>query len=105
MIDHNSEGIYFQKDTMISTGDEVDSIEVANFQLETIELAKNAIANIRSSQRNISTLTFSISEDGYKKIVDIIRSTRKEISKVAHSDKDEDRVCQLNIQLFPLTKT
>jgi uncharacterized protein (TIGR02147 family) len=90
---------------MLSTGDQVKSVEVANFQLQTIDLAKSAISDIPSNQRDISTLTLSISEEGFKKITGILRTTRKEILKVAQNDSNEDRVYQMNIQLFPLTKT
>ena len=105
MIEAKHEGSYSQKETMLSTGDQVKSVEVANFQLQTIDLAKSAITDIPSRQRDISTLTLSISEEGFKKITEILKATRKEILKVAQNDSNEDRVYQMNIQLFPLTKT
>jgi uncharacterized protein (TIGR02147 family) len=104
MIEKKDDGSYTQKDAVISTGNQVKSVEVANFQLQTLDLAKNAVSTFPSWQRDISTLTLSISGDGFKKIVEILQKTRKEIIKVAQSDTQEDRVCQVNIQFFPLTK-
>lgn len=104
MIEKTSDNSYIQKDPIISTGNQVNSVEVANFQIQTIELAKKAVETVPSDKRDISTLTISISDAGFKKIAEVLQKTRKEILKVAQNDSNEDRVYQVNIQLFPLTK-
>jgi uncharacterized protein (TIGR02147 family) len=104
LIERHPDGSYSQKDAMISTGDQVNSVEVANFQIETIELAKKSINAIPAEKRDISTLTLSISENGFSKIIEILKTTKKDIIKVAGNDSNEDRVYQLNVQFFPLTR-
>jgi uncharacterized protein (TIGR02147 family) len=104
MIEKRSDNTYVQKDAIISTGNEVNSVEVANFQIQTIALAKEAVSAVPSTKRNITTLTLSISEEGVDKIAEVLQRTRKDILKIAQNDTREDRVYQLNIQLFPLTK-
>jgi uncharacterized protein (TIGR02147 family) len=105
LIAKNSDGSYSQNDSIVSTGNQITSTEIANYQLQTIDLAKNAINKISLSKRNISTLTLSISENGFNKIIDILQAAKKDILKVTQSDSGEDRIYQVNIQLFPLTKT
>lgn len=105
MIEKQPDGSYKQRNAMVSTGDTVKSIEVANFQQQTAELAKEAILNVPSTLRDITTLTVSISEAGYSRICELLKETRKEIAKIAQNDSGEDRVYQVNVQLFPLTKT
>lgn len=104
MIEKQPDGSYKQKNAMVSTGDTVKSVEVANFQQQTAELAKDAILNVPSTLRDITTLTMSISDAGYTKICELLKETRKEIAKIAQNDTGEDRVYQVNVQLFPLTK-
>jgi uncharacterized protein (TIGR02147 family) len=104
LIEQAADGSYRQKDTIISTGDLVSSVEIANYQLQTIELAKQALDAVSVNQREISTLTMSISGDAFEKIVAIIKKTKQDIIKTAQHDSSEDRVYQLNLQFFPLTK-
>jgi uncharacterized protein (TIGR02147 family) len=103
LIERMPDGSFRQKDTVISTGDLIHSVEIANYQLQTIELAKQALDAISIAQRDISTLTMSISKDAFEKIVDILKKTKQDIIKVTQQDCDEDRVYQLNMQFFPLT--
>jgi uncharacterized protein (TIGR02147 family) len=96
------EGRLVQAEAVISTGDEVHSTEVAKFQMQMLELARQALDRMPANRRDISTLTLSVSQQGFEKIRAIIQRTRKEILSAAVDDTNEDRVVQLNIQLFPL---
>ncbi len=103
LIERNPDGSYCQKDTIISTGSQVHSVEVANYQMQTLELAKHALDTVPASQREISTLTMSISGEAYGRIAEILRKAKQDIVKVTQRDSGEDRVYQMNMQLFPLT--
>src|SRR5690606_14227800 len=50
-IEWDSEGIYRQKDTAVTTGNEIRSLQVANFQMETMELAKAALDRLPMAER------------------------------------------------------
>jgi uncharacterized protein (TIGR02147 family) len=73
LIKSRGDGTFQQNDAIISTGDQVDSIVVANYQLKMLELANHAPDNTPSQYREISTLTMSISGDAYGEIADIMR--------------------------------
>jgi uncharacterized protein (TIGR02147 family) len=104
LIEKLPDGSYKQKDTVVSTGNLIHSVEIANYQMQTIELARQALDTVSVAQRDISTLTMSISADAYEKIVTILKKAKQDIIKVTQRDCDEDRVYQMNMQFFPLTK-
>ena len=105
LIKKRENGTYCQSEAIVSTGDEVKSTEVANFQLQMLELAGQALDTMPAEKRDISTLTLSLSEKGFEKIRSVIKRTRKEILNIAVEDSCEDRVIQINIQMFPLAET
>ncbi|MGB7567565.1 MAG: TIGR02147 family protein [Chitinivibrionales bacterium] len=96
-------GSYVQTDTVITTGDEVQNIAVANFQRETSDLSRRAISRLGNKQE-ISTLTFGTNKMGFKEIQSEIRAFRKKLITIIASQNPLDRVYQLNLQLFPMTK-
>jgi uncharacterized protein (TIGR02147 family) len=97
------DGPFVQTDASITTGNEVQNIAVANFQRETSQLSQRAITRMGNRQE-ISTLTFGTNKTGYKEIQSEIRAFRKKIIGLIDVHKPIDRVYQLNLQLFPLTK-
>jgi uncharacterized protein (TIGR02147 family) len=88
----------------ITTGEEIRSLYVANFQRTMMDLAKEAIDLYPAAQRDVSTLTLSVSNKTFKDIKDEIVSFRKKILGMAEKDQDMHGVCQLNLQFFPLSK-
>lgn len=89
----------------ISTGDEIASHAVVRYHQRTIEIAREAVMNFDHTERNISSVTMSISEDVFEKITNEISEFRKRILEISEQSNDPDRVYQLNIQLFPFTKS
>lgn len=104
LIKKDGNGYYKAADKIITTGDEVKSLNVKNFQLSMMELAKDALDRHPAAQRNISTVTFSISKETYGDIEAELVAFRKRILSMAEKSQNEDRVYQLNLQLFPLTQ-
>jgi uncharacterized protein (TIGR02147 family) len=105
MVEKNKEGHYLQCDSLISTGNQVRSVHVANFQLQTLQMAISALDAMSPKMRDFSTLTLSISGSGLEQIKSVLAESRKEIMKIAKNDSNEDRVYQVNFQVFPLTKS
>jgi uncharacterized protein (TIGR02147 family) len=104
MVEKTKDGLYRQRDSLISTGNQVRSVHVANFQLQTLQMAIAALDTMGPELRDFSTLTLSVSEDGLNKIKNVLTESRKAIMNIAKNDTNENRVYQLNFQLFPLTK-
>ena len=105
LIDKNDKGFYELTGKAITTGPNVRSVAVANFQRETMRLGIEAIDRYPQTERDISTMSVGISEEGMKKISAIIADCRKAIAEVAGNDPGADRVYQVSFQAFPLSKT
>jgi uncharacterized protein (TIGR02147 family) len=105
LINKNGEGFYELTGKAITTGPDVKSLVVANFQRETMRLGIEAIDRYPQAQRDISTMSVGISEEGLKKVSALLADCRKAIAEVAGNDREADRVYQVSLQAFPLSKT
>lgn len=104
LIKKNEKGYYKATDKIITTGDEVKSLNVKNFQKSMMDLGKEALDRHPSNHRNISTVTFNISKEVYDTIEAELVAFRKRVLSLAEKDENVDRVYQLNFQLFPLSQ-
>jgi uncharacterized protein (TIGR02147 family) len=105
LIRKNENGYYKAVDKILTTGPDVKSLNIARFQQAMMDLAKEAIDRHPARNRDISTITFSVSKQTYDDIKAELIACRKRILAMVERSEAEDRVCQLNMQLFPLTKT
>lgn len=105
-IKEDSEGRYTQNETVSSTGEEVASLSVAKYHQEMIQKAKESLENFTQEERNISSLTMAVSPEIYKKITNEIYKFQDKIIDLVTSEENvnQEEVCQLNFQLFPVTK-
>jgi uncharacterized protein (TIGR02147 family) len=97
-------GRYRQVDSALSTGDEVRSLLVVNYQLDSMDLGKRALVKIPAAERDISALTMTLSEKNFQILKKELQMLRKRFSKAAVEDAAPEAVYQLNIQFFPITK-
>jgi uncharacterized protein (TIGR02147 family) len=95
---------YIQRSPFISTGPEVNSLAVANFHKKMGELAIESLDRIPKNERNITASTIYISQKTFDTIRNKIEDFRKEILELADSNIDDERVYQLNFQIFPVSK-
>jgi uncharacterized protein (TIGR02147 family) len=99
-----NDGKYHVQDKTITTGSYEKALAIANFQRETMKLAQESLDRVPKAERDISTMTLGISSDALEKIQVLLQETRRKIAEIASGDHGSDRVFQLNLQLFPLSK-
>ncbi len=104
LIKKNSAGKYIQTSDFISTGLEVDFCLIANHHKEMIRNALLSLNNFKANERDITSVTFSLSKEKYSLIKEKIKNLRKDIIKLSCDEKNADTVYQINFQLFPLIK-
>lgn len=97
-------GGYETLEPSLTTGERWAGTAVQAFQVAMAGLGRNAIDRIDRPKRDVSTLTLSLSEEGFRKIRGIIQRTRREILAVEEAETDPSKVYQMNIQLFPLSR-
>ena len=96
-------GFYKRKDALISTGNDVQSLALNNFIINTMKLAEQSI-NRSPGGINLSSVSLTLAEKDFKKVQDEIRAFRRRIMDIAKNSDSPERVYQFNMQVFPLTK-
>lgn len=104
LIVKDAQGRYRQAQPLLTTGPEVESINVAQYQIACMDLAKEAVDRHDAAARDLSTLTLSLNQEGFAALKEEIVSFRKKLLALERSFQGPDRVYQLNMQFFPLTK-
>jgi len=102
------DGVLRQAAPLISTGDlgaAPTALDVDNFQMAMLDLARKALDKLPRARRDFSTLTLSLSEAGAAEAKAEIAALRKRLLALAERDAKPDRVQQFNFQSFPLSKT
>jgi uncharacterized protein (TIGR02147 family) len=89
---------------LLGKRDEATAVLMRAFQGEMIGRARDALETVPQAHRDISTVTMSISPGGFGRLKGAIEDFRKRVRDIVRSDTGEDRVIQLNIQVFPLTR-
>ena len=87
--------------------DEIPSDVIRKIQAELMYLGMESLISGQAQEREIGTLTVCLTENEFEKLRFELRHLRKRILKDALIERERspgDRVYQLNIQLFPLTK-
>lgn len=106
LIKKKEKGHFRPANALITTGDEVkvNSLKVAAFQMGMMDLAKESIDRHPSRHRDVSTLTLSVSKDTFDEMKAEMQAFRKKLMGMAERSRDVDRVYQLNMQFFPLSR-
>ena len=104
-IEKTLSGKWVQKNDVISTGDEVMSLNIVNYHKQVTKLAENAFDRSTREWRDISSLTLGIHRNDVKAIKLKIQQFRKEIMEIARASESADRVYQMNFHFFPVSKS
>lgn len=97
-------GGYKAADEAITTDDEVMSVLVRNYHVRMLEQARQALDTLEPDERDISAVCFKIREADFPRLKKQIQLMRKELRRFAVEGKEGERVVQVGIQLFPLTR-
>jgi uncharacterized protein (TIGR02147 family) len=105
-ISKDRDGIYRVTEAHVSTGEKWRSLAIKNFQKEIIALSLYSLDQGAQETRDISTVTMSITEDGFKEIKELAKEFRAAVIKRVNEMNMEprDRVYQLNMQFIPLSR-
>ena len=96
--------LYKQTDANLSTPEDLRSLAIQNFQIETIGLAANSIVKHNKEERDISTITLGTTKEGLREIKDLIKEFHENVVRAVDKHNKSERVYQLNLQIFPLTR-
>lgn len=97
-------GRLVQAEQNITSSREVQSLAVANFHRQMIQLASESIDRTPQEKRDISSITLALSKEKYLEAKRRIQEFRRELN-VLLSEKDSvDSIYQINFQIFNLSE-
>ncbi len=88
----------------IIVGEEWRSMAIVNYQGSLMKLGVDALENIPSEDRDISTVTVSCTQELFETYKERMKQLRQEFLELARNEESADKVYQFNLQLFPLSK-
>ncbi len=103
-IRKNDKGIYELVSRYITTGDAWGAVAVRAFQRDTMRQAIDAIGAFGKKERDISTVTLTLNDNGMDMAKEKVSQFHRELLEISNMCGKADRVYQINIQLFPMSK-
>ena len=103
MVKRDNNGVYRPTDAMVTSGEKWQTAAIRDFQKESIVLSAQSLDHYAKEERDISTVTITLLEKELPEIRERIRQLRHSILSL-DDDVKPDRVYQLNIQLFPVSR-
>lgn len=97
-------GKYSITNPIISTPPRVRSTILRKYHLKNLEINAEVYDSFTSDDRSITSLTCSLSKEGFEKVRAELASVREKILAIAREDKSPDRVCHVGFQLVPRAK-
>jgi uncharacterized protein (TIGR02147 family) len=105
LIRRNGDGVWTQTDRVVSTPSEVLSFAVMTYHKNVIALGRDALDRFGPEERDVRSVTVGVSEGGYAEVKKRTEAFWKEILAFSATEKAADRVYQINLQLFPMSKS
>ncbi|MBN1130697.1 MAG: TIGR02147 family protein [Chitinispirillaceae bacterium] len=96
---------YERTDPVISSGDEVRSTVLRNYHRQTLIQSIEALDTVNLENRDISSLTLSVSKKTYLAMKKEIQDFRKRLLSMAREDSGPEMVCLAGFQLIPRSRT
>jgi uncharacterized protein (TIGR02147 family) len=98
-------GKWVQAESIISTSSEVSSIALKSFHKRMIQLSGESIERFTGKERDVRGLTLALSQEGYAQAKAKIEALWEEIIVLTGKETNPDKVFQVNIQIFPVSKS
>jgi uncharacterized protein (TIGR02147 family) len=104
IVGENASGHLRPLHDLITTGDKWQASAIHQYQRETIRLAEHALDGVQKAERDISTVSFAVNKEDFNEICSLSKEFRSSVLRIARDSEKADRLYQMNIQIFPMTK-
>lgn len=94
---------WIQTDPIVTTGPEISSLLVTNYHKNMISKAIDSIERFPPEMRDISSVTIRVHPDNLPDIKKAVIAFRKQLLGFEQNGQKNERVMQINIQIFPLS--
>jgi uncharacterized protein (TIGR02147 family) len=93
-----------QTDPDVTTDNEVKSFMVKSYHAEMLRLAARALDEVPAAERDVSAVCFAIRDADWPELKKRIQLLRKELKALEAKPGEGERIVQVNLQAFPLTR-
>jgi uncharacterized protein (TIGR02147 family) len=104
LLVRDEQGEIQQGEALVSTGPETSGLFVGNYHRGMMERAAASIDLVSAAERDISSLTLCLGEDGLRRVKARIQRFRRELLELSELETEPAQVVQVNFQLFPLSR-
>lgn len=101
----DEDGFLRPEETLITTGPEVKGLHYVHYHRMMVQRALHALDHLSSPERDISSVTLCLRDDGIARLKELVRGFRRELLQLSASESSPTQVVQVNLQLFPLTRS
>jgi uncharacterized protein (TIGR02147 family) len=105
LLERSKNGRLVKTQLNLLTENEVVSSAIAQWHRDMIKRGADSIDSVPREQREISSVTCSMSLATAKKIKEKVQKFRQEILDIASQDRFPEVVYQVNFQMFPQSNT
>jgi uncharacterized protein (TIGR02147 family) len=103
-IRRNAQGGYKPTSEFLKKDPAFKALHLANYMKANITLGLASLEAVPKEERDISTMTLSLSEEGFAKAKEEIRALRDRLLALTEADAAPSKVIQFNFHAFPVTK-
>ena len=104
LLVRETDGRVHQADVLLSTGAETRGLHIASYHRTMMQRAMESLDLVAPHQRDISSLTPCLGEQGLRAFKERVQRFRKELLELSALETAPEQVVQINFQLFPLSK-
>jgi uncharacterized protein (TIGR02147 family) len=103
MLALDEQGVLRPRTPTVTTGAETANLHMVNYHRTMMQLASESLERIAAAQRDISSVTLCLGDEGLEQVKRAIVRFRRELLELAEREAVPRRVVQVNFQLFPLS--
>ncbi|MBD3347258.1 MAG: TIGR02147 family protein [Chitinivibrionales bacterium] len=92
-------------DSVVRTSSEVISLAITRYHKSVIALGRDAIERFSAGERDIRSATLGLTAEGYREVKKRMESFWEELLAFADTQEKTERVYQVNMQTFPVSKS
>lgn len=100
-----SKGRYVRSEQRLTTDAEVDSLAVVRYHQKMIEIGRESITTVEEGERDVRAVTVTLPRARIALLKGKIEEWVNEIAAMEQDGVVGDEVIQVNVQMFPFTKT
>lgn len=90
---------------IVTTGAETRGMHIVSYHRAMMAKASEAMETVPKAQRDISSLTLALGRGGLELLKHRIQEFRRELLGLEQTGEDVDQIVQVNLQLFPLSRS